>query len=137
MPSSLEGFLIGSVCCECVYNVIFCVLFCRKVLKLEKLGDNLEVSVPKLTWLKFALVLLCILLMLSNLILAYSHPDYWLHEYPSYSLPALLFIVNYTMQLYIIVREVRKCEGRHIAGLFYWGLVSLDALVQIIAVEVI
>ena len=93
--------------------------------------------VPRTTWLKFALVLLCILLMLAHLILSYADADYWQHEYPSYSLIAVLFIVNYTMQLYIIVREVRKCEGRHVASLSYWALISLSALVQIIVIEVL
>lgn len=41
MPSNMEGFLIGSVCCECAYNLTFSLFFFRKVLKLEKLGDNL------------------------------------------------------------------------------------------------
>lgn len=43
MPDNLEGFLIAEVSYECAYNILFSVLFCRKVMKLDKLGDNLGV----------------------------------------------------------------------------------------------
>jgi hypothetical protein len=106
------------------------------VLKLDKLGDNLEVSVPRTTWLKFGFVMLAMLLMATHIILAYSLPYYWENQYANYSLIDLLFIVNYTMQLYIIVREVRKCDGRHLASLFYWALIALTTLIEVITVEV-
>lgn len=118
-------------------NIIFCVLFCRKVLKLDKLGDNLDVHVSRTTWLKFGFVLLSMLLMLTHIVLAYADPDYWEHPYCTYSLATILFIVNYVMQLYIIVREVRKCDGRHFAGLCYWVVVAASSLVDVIVVEVL
>jgi hypothetical protein len=105
------------------------VLFLRKVLKLERLGDNLEVQVPRTTWLKFGLVLLSILLMATHIVLAYAYPAYWESAFPAYSLINLLFIANYTLQLFIIVREVRKCEGRHPASFCFWALVALSTLV--------
>lgn len=118
-------------------NIIFCVLFCRKVLKLDKLGDNLDVHVSRTTWLKFCFVLLSMLLMVTHIILAFADTDYWEHPYCTYSLTAILFIVNYIMQLYIIVREVRKCDGRHFAGLCYWVVVAAISLVDVIVVEVL
>lgn len=136
MPGSLEDFLIAEACYECAYNVLFGVLFCRKVLKLDRLGDNLDVQVPKTTWLKFGFILFVMLLMATHIVLAYADPTYWENGYPNYSLIALLFIVNYTMQLYIVIREVRKCEGRHIASLMYWVVTALSAFIEIIAVEV-
>lgn len=137
MPSSLESFLIAEVCYQCTYNIFFCVLFCRKVLKLDKLGDNLDVAVPRTTWLKFGMVMLSMLLMVTHIILAYSDPKYWESGYSNYSLIDLLFIVNYTMQLYIIIREVRKCQGRHLASLFYWIVIAISELVEIVTVEVV
>jgi hypothetical protein len=74
------------------------------VLKLDKLSDNLEVTIPKTTWLKFGFILFLMALLLAHIIFAYSDPKYWENGYPNYSLINLLFIVNYTMQLYIIVR---------------------------------
>lgn len=120
----------------CVYNVIFCVLFCRKVLKLDKLGDNLEVTLPRTTWLKFLFILCIVLLMIAHIIFSYSESNYWQNIYPNYSLISLLFIVNYTMQLYIVVREVRKCKQRHLAGIVYWVVAAATFLVEVIVVEV-
>lgn len=72
MLSRLEAFLIAECAYSCLYNLIFCVLFCRKVLKLDKLSDNLEVTLPKTTWLKFLFVLFIILLMIAHIIFSYS-----------------------------------------------------------------
>jgi hypothetical protein len=129
MPDNLEGFLIAEVSYECAYNILFSVLFCRKVMKLDKLGDNLDVQVPRTTWLKFGFILLSMLLMVTHIVLAYADLVYWENPYSPYSLIDLLFIVNYTMQLYIIVREVRKCDGRHLAGLCYWAVIGISTLI--------
>jgi dolichol kinase len=74
--------------------------------------------------------------MVVHVIFAYSNSNYWEKGYPNYSLVIILFIANYTMQLYIIVREVKKCEGRHLGGLFYWGIIALSMLIETVAVEV-
>ena len=84
-------------------------MFCRKVLKLDKLGDNLDVTVPKTTWIKFSFVIAIMILMIAHIIAAYSDPFYWENDYADFSLVNIFFIVNYTMDLYIVVREVRKC----------------------------
>lgn len=40
------------------------------------------------------------------------------------------------MQLYIIVREVRKCKRRHLAGIMYWVVSASTFLIEVIVVEV-
>ncbi len=80
------------------------------MLKLDKLGDNLDVAVPKSTWIKFCFVIAVMILMIVHIIAAYSDSLYWENDYANFSLVNLLFLVNYTMELYILVREVRKCE---------------------------
>lgn len=79
-------------------------MFCRKVLKLDKLGDNLDVTVPKTTWIKFSFVIGIMALVIAHIIAAYSDSLYWENGYANYSLVNILFIVNYTLDLYIIVR---------------------------------
>jgi hypothetical protein len=105
-------------------------------MKLDKLGENLEVTVPKTTWIKFSFILLVILLMVVHVILAYSNSKYWEKDYPNYSLVIILFIVNYTIQLHIIVREVKKCEVFHLGSLIYWGIIALSMLIETVVVEV-
>lgn len=99
------------------------------MLKLDKLGDNLDVSLPKSTWIKFSFLLTIMILMIAHIIAAYSDPLYWENDYANFSLVNILFLVNYTMELYIVVREVRKCEDRHLASLFYWGLTAISFLI--------
>lgn len=106
------------------------------MLKLDKLGDNLDVHFSRTTWLKCAFVIITMILFLTHIVLSYADPDYWQYDYSTYSLATILFIVNYTMQLYIIVREVRKCDGRHFGGLCYWIVVAASVLVEVIVVEV-
>ena len=106
-------------------------------MKLDKLGDNLSVEVTWTTWLKFSFLLFIMLLVVAHIILAYSDPNYWENRDSNFSLVNLLFLVNYTLELYIVLREVKKCEKRHIASLVYWAVVASSMLVEVIVVEVI
>ena len=58
-------------------NLIFGFFFVRKVLKLDKLGDNLEVNIPRKDWFKFLLILLAIISAILHIVLAYTFSDYW------------------------------------------------------------
>lgn len=106
------------------------------MLKLDKLGDNLDIDIPRVTWLKFMFLLGAMALMAAHIIFAYASNSYWESDYPDYGLTYLPFIINYTMQLYIVVREVRKCSHRHQACLAYWAIISASELVEIVVVEV-
>lgn len=48
--------------------------------------------------------------MIAHIIAAYSDSFYWENDYANFSLVNLLFLVNYTLDLCIVVREVRKCK---------------------------
>jgi hypothetical protein len=71
-----------------------------------------------------------------HVVLAFCDSHYWLSQYPNYSLLTLLFIVNYTLQLYIVAREVRKCQRRHLASTIYWIIIFITELIEIVVVEV-
>lgn len=75
-------------------------------------------------------------LFATHIILAYSDKDYWENRDSNFSLVNLLFLVNYTLELYIVLREVKKCERRHIVSLIYWAVVASSMLVEVIVVEV-
>ena len=75
-------------------------------------------------------------IFVAHIILAYSDKNYWESRDPNFSLVNLLFLVNYTLELYIVLREVKKCEKRHIVSLIYWVVVGSSMLVEVIVVEV-
>ena len=72
MNDNVLPFLWSDVAYSVIFNVFFGVLFVRKVLKLDKLGDNLDVKIPKRDWFKFSIILLIIFLYILHLILSYS-----------------------------------------------------------------
>lgn len=113
------------------------MLFVRKVLKLDKLGDNLDVKIPKRDWLKFSIILLLIFLYILHLILSYSESSYWLYGYANFSLTIFLYIGNYTMQSYIVLKLVTKGIGiRYVPSLLFWTFCMVTAIIEAIVIEV-
>jgi hypothetical protein len=56
-----------------------------------------------------------------HLVLAYTSQSYWLSAHPNFSLMVFLFIANYTMQSYIVLKLVTKSSGkRYLPNLFFW-----------------
>lgn len=80
MDDNLLHFLYGQLAYSIVFNIIFGALFIRKILKLDRLAEDLEVSIPRVVWIKFIIILILIGLLLLHLILAYSSTAYWLYS---------------------------------------------------------
>lgn len=121
------GDILAFLYAELVYSVLasllFGSLFVRKVIKLDKLGDNLEVKIPRRDWAKFVIILLIILLAVLHLVLAYSSSSYWLNGYANFSLTVFLYIGNYTMQCYIVLKSITKGSGhRYLPNLAFWAV---------------
>jgi hypothetical protein len=72
MNDNVLPFLWSELAYSIIFNIVFGVFFVRKVLKLDKLGDNLDVKIPKRDWFKFSIILLIIFLYILHLILSYS-----------------------------------------------------------------
>lgn len=87
-----------------VLNILFLVLFVRRVLKMDKMGNNLAIATPRSTWVKFSLIITAMLLCAVHILLSYNNPNYWLNANPNYSLTALAYLANYTLQLHIVLR---------------------------------
>jgi len=104
MDDNLLHFLYAQLAYTIIFNAIFGALFIRKILKLDRLAEDLEVSIPKVVWIKFTIILGVIGLMILHLILAYCSSAYWLYSYANFSLTIFLYITNYTMQEYIILK---------------------------------
>ena len=104
MPSDVLIFLYVELAYSVVLNAIFGGYFIRKLMKLDKLSDNLDVTIPRRDWIKFGILLLIILLYVLHLILAYASPKYWLQDYSNFALIVFLYIANYMMQSYIVVK---------------------------------
>lgn len=137
MNNNVLPFLWSELAYSVIFNTVFGVLFVRKVLKLDKLGDNLDVKIPKRDWLKFSIILLIIFLYLLHLILSYSETSYWLHGHSNFSLVVFLYIGNYTMQSYIVLKLVTKGIGiRYVPNLFFWTFCMLTALIEAVVIEV-
>lgn len=122
MGETLESFLIAEAVYSLVLMVGFLGLFCRKIMKLEKLGENLSVAIPLSIWVKFWLLVALIVLFAIHVVLAFCLPSYWLSGSPDFSLVSLLFMLNFTLQLYIVLKEVSKCQERYIVNLLFWAM---------------
>ena len=121
-----------------LFNIIFTILFIRKVRKLDKLGENLSVTIPRSVWIKFAILLLLILLQVLHLILSYASQTYWSNGYANFSLTVFLFVTNYTMQSYIVLKLVSKGSGkRYIPNMLFWIYCMISSLTEVIVVEVL
>jgi hypothetical protein len=76
-------------------------------------------------------------LLLLHLILSYTSQAYWLNGYSNFSLTVFLFVANYTMQEYIILKEIsRGNQSRYLPNLYFWAVCALLELIEIIVVEV-
>ena len=98
------------------------------------MGDNLDTQLPRSTWVKLGLLVAAILLCAAHIVLSFNNQDYWLSSNPDYSLVALAFIANYTLQLYIVLREVRKSLLRYRYNALFWMLGSIAWLLEVIFV---
>ena len=133
--SNILPFLYAELAYAIVLNLIFGVIFLRKVIKLDKLSDNLGVSVPRRDWIKFAIILALISLLILHLILAYSSHGYWLNQYPNFSLSIFLYIANFTMQGYIVLKMITKGTGnRFIPNYLYWIFCTIAAIAEVVVV---
>ena len=104
MDDNLLHYLYAQLACSIVFNLVFGALFIRKIRKLDQLAEDLEVSIPRIVWIKFIVILILIGLLLLHLILAYSSTAYWLNSWANFSLVIFLHVANYTMQGYIILK---------------------------------
>lgn len=128
-------FLYVELAYSIIFNLIFTGLFIRQVRKLDKLSENLHATIPSRVWMKFSILLILILLEILHLILSYSNKSYWLNGYANFSLVVFLFVTNYTMQSYIVLKLVSKGSGRrYIPNIVYWFLCMLSALIEVIVV---
>lgn len=70
------------------------------------------------------------MLLTLHLVLAYTSSNYWLHGHPNFSLSVFLFIANYTMQEYIVLKLVTKSNGkRYLPNFFYWAFCMITEIV--------
>lgn len=129
-------FLIAETAYCITLDLIFMYLFIRRVLKLDKMGDNLDKQLPSTIWAKLGLLIVAMVLCLVHIVLSFNNQDYWLSSNPDYSLASLTFIVNYALQLYIVLREVRKSLLRYRVNAVYWALCALTALLEVVFVQV-
>lgn len=131
-------FLYAQLAYSIVFNILFGVFFIRKVLKLDKLAENLEATIPRVVWIKFAAILLLIGLLFLHLILSYTSKAYWLNGYSNFSLTVFLYVCNYTLQEYIILKEIsRGSQSRFKPNLVFWGVCALALIIEIVVVEVL
>ena len=56
-----------------VLNLIFLLLFIRRVLKLDKMGDNLNIPLPRTTWVKLGMLVAAILLCTAHIVLSFNN----------------------------------------------------------------
>mgnify|MGYP000912469364 FL=1 len=136
--SNLLDFLYAQLAYSIAFNILFGALFIRKVLKLDKLAENLEAVIPRVVWIKFAAILLLIGLLFLHLILSYTSQAYWMNGYSNFSLTVFLYVCNYTLQEYIILKEIsRGSQSRFKPNLVFWGVCALSLIIEIIVVEVL
>lgn len=137
MTQSLLSFLYAELAYSIVFNAIFGVFFVRKVMKLDKLSQNHDVSIPRRVWFKFTLILGIICLEVLHVILSFSSPSYWLNQYPNFSFIIFLYVVNYAMQSYIVLKILSKGSGkRYYPNFFFWLYCMIVSIIEIAVVEV-
>ena len=121
-----------------LFNLLFGYFFIRKVMKLDKLSDNLDAKIPKKDWFKFGIIIIIIILYLVHIVLAYSLSSYWLSDKPNFSLIALTYIFNYILQSYIVLKLMTKGRGKRFKpNFFFWLFCMIAAIAEIIAVYVL
>ena len=125
MTDKMLIFLYVELGYTILFNIIFGGFFIRKVMKLDKLGDNLDVTIPTQDWIKFAFIILLIILEILHIVFAYTVPSYWLHDYPNFSLSVFFYIVNYIMQSYIVLKIITKGSGKRFKPNFLFWLFSI------------
>lgn len=137
MSASLLPYLYTDLAYTIVLNLLFGVFFVRQVLKLDKLGENFDVKVPRKVWLKFGIILTIDCLLALHLILSYGSKGYWLNDYSNFALLVFMFLANYTMQAYIVIKMVSKGGNRrYLPNIFYWIYCTLSSLIEVIVVQV-
>ena len=137
MSGDILPFLYAQLGYIIFFNILFCFFFIRKVLKLDKLGDNHDKKIPKKDWIKFSLILVLIVFNIVHIILSYSDQSYWLYGYSNFSLVYFFFIVNYTMQSYIVLKLVTKGNGKRFKPNFgFWLFGIISSIAEIIVVYV-
>jgi hypothetical protein len=71
-----------------------------------------------------------------HVLLAYTTSKYWLSSYPNFSLLGLFYLVMFTLQMYIVVIEVRKCRKRSKSNVVFWSVCFITEIMEIVGVEV-
>lgn len=77
-----------------------------------------------------------IALFLLSIALSFLNKNYWLYQFSVYSLVALAFVINYTIQLYFTL-QVKKSKSRYLPNIAFWAINFATELIQIIVVQVI
>jgi hypothetical protein len=77
------------------------------------------------------------MLYVLHMVLAYVSNGYWMHLYANFSLTIFLYIGNYTMQSYIVLKLVTKGNGqRYLPNFLFWGFCMIAQIIEVAVVEV-